>query len=368
MIIRHIPALLLALSPIWVSAFAHAEESHVSQVDPVAAIDNKLNTKQDEIKSVSSGYDTEIAKLQQLKNTQERLKREGDNLETKRNRAKSDLDKQYSRLLEDPDTDLTTFQKKYQEVWNDLKKNQSARLDNEQAITESEMRLSQLKQKLARLKNEFDNLKESKIAARVKRMNAELMESNTVEVTYKTTCSTTMTLGDCSNQGIYLTKQKAVAVFQDRLLNHLTESALAKQHLKGVKLNISIQENQIVSSGFQGNNEYLTHLQATLQARPDITAGCKLLGVSTRFCQQGQKKYKPKKEKQWANVTVRSDQFQDSVTIDGVKYGSTPVEIVLPMGKHQFTVSKDGYETYNQVITIQGNNTVWVKLRPNKTQ
>ncbi|HDV5411123.1 TPA: PEGA domain-containing protein, partial [Vibrio cholerae] len=26
----------------------------------------------------------------------------------------------------------------------------------------------------------------------------------------------------------------------------------------------------------------------------------------------------------------------------------------------------EGYETYNRVITVNGNDTVWVKLRPNK--
>ena len=42
----------------------------------------------------------------------------------------------------------------------------------------------------------------------------------------------------------------------------------------------------------------------------------------------------------------------------------TPVEVVLPRGKHQFTVSKDGYQTYNRTIPVNGNDTVWVKLRP----
>lgn len=111
MIVRHIPALVLALSPLLGPAFVYADEANVAQTDPVATIDAKIDTKQDEIKSISSKYDTEITKLQQLKNDQERLKREGDKLETKRNRAKSDLDKQYSQLLEDPDIDLATFQK-----------------------------------------------------------------------------------------------------------------------------------------------------------------------------------------------------------------------------------------------------------------
>ncbi|WP_230674290.1 PEGA domain-containing protein [Vibrio cholerae] len=344
MIKRRIPALLLALSPLWVSASVHAEE--VTQADPVAAIDEKLSNKQNEINAILTDYEVESGKLQQLKNEQSRLKREGEELDAKRNRAKSELDKQYTRLLEDPDTDLVTFQKRYQEAWNALKSNQSQKLDNEQAVTEIEMRLSQIKQRQARLDTELTNLEEAKIEARVKRLAAELRESSVLETTFKTTCSTTMTLGECANQGQYLTKQ----------------------NLKGVEFNIHVQESQMIRSGFEGNNEYFTQMQAQLQAKPEAVAACKLLNVETRYCLKGESEQAaPKKQdKQWANVTVRSDQYNDSVTINGVNYGSTPVELVLPAGKHQVTVSKEGYETYNRVITVNGNDTVWVKLRPNK--
>lgn len=364
--VRHIPALLLALSPIWVTASVYAEEVNGTQVDPVAAIDDQLTAKQGEIDSISSKYDAEVTKLQQLKNEKDRLNRTNTDLEGKRNRAKAALDKQYNRLLEDPETDLATFQKQYQEAWAEVKKNQSALLDNEQAAAETEISLSQLKQKRARIQGEYENLQESRVEARIKRLNAELMESSVVNTSYKTTCSTTMTLGECANQGVYLTKQKTVSAFKDTLLNGLTESILAKQNMKGVNFNILIKDSQIVKSGFQGNNEYFTEMQAQLQARPEAIAACKLLSVSTRYCLKGQSTPTKKAEKKWASVTVRSDQYNDSVTIDGVNYGSTPVEISLPVGRHQVTVAKSGYETYNQVVTINNADTVWVKLQPNK--
>ncbi len=365
MIKYRIPALLLALSPIWVTASVYAEQ--VTQVDPVASIDEKISIKQNEIDAISSEYEAESAKLQQLKNEEERLQREADDLDAKRNRAKSALDKQYARLLEDPDTDLVTFQKRYQETWAAVKQNQSEKLTNEQSVTESEMRLSQIKQKQARLKTEFANLEEGRTEARVKRLEAELRESSVLETNYKTTCSTTMTLGECANQGKYLTKQKAVKTFRAKLLDGLTESVVAKQNLNGVELNIHVQESQIINSGFEGNNQYTTTMQAQLQAKPEAVAACKMLNVSTRYCLQGTAESNTKKnDKQWANVTVRSDQYNDSVTINGINYGSTPVEIVLPAGRHQVTVAKDGFETYNRVITVNGNDSIWVKLRPNK--
>jgi hypothetical protein len=107
-------------------------------------------------------------------------------------------------------------------------------------------------------------------------------------------------------------------------------------------------------------------MQSQLQARPEASAACKLLNVSTRYCLKGSEEAKTtKKDKNWVNVTVRSDQYDDSVVINGINYGSTPVEVVLPRGQHQVTVSKNGFQTYNRVITVNANDTVWVKLRPN---
>ncbi|MBW3695263.1 PEGA domain-containing protein [Vibrio sp. T187] len=360
-----ISALLLALSPFWVSASVSAEE--LNQVDPVTAIDEKLDAKSNDIEQLS-GVQTQVNdELKQLQNQKSKLEREGQELKAKRNRAKSALDKQYSRLLEDPEIDLISFQKSYQDSWTAVKENQTEQLENEQALSESEIRLSQIKQKKARLNNEFANLEESKVEARVKRIATELRESAVLETSYSTTCSSTMTLGECINQGKQLTNQKAVNTFKAKLLEQLTESGLAKQNLQGVQLNIHVQDSQIIKSGFSGNNAYFTQMQAQLQAKPETVAACKLLNVSTRYCLTGDKAAKvSKNDKQWANVVVRSDQYNDSVTVNGVKYGSTPVEILLPAGRHQVTVSKDGYETYNRKITVNGSDTIWVKLLPNK--
>lgn len=366
MITRRIPALFLALIPFWSSVSFAAEETQA--VDPVIAIDAKIDQKKADIDTVNQELDTESANLKRLQQEQAALEREASDREAKRNRSKIALDKQYGRLLDDPDTDLSSFQREYQQAWATLKETQANQLQNRQAITENEVMLSQLKQKKARYSNEYENLLESHIEARVKRINAELRESDVLETSYTTTCSTTMTLGECANQGKYLTKQKAVKAFKSQLLANLTESTLAKQNLDGVQLNIHVQESQLIKSGFSGSNSFNTQMQAQLQAKPEAVAACKLLNVETRYCLKGKVSAPSSKNKQWANVTVRSDQFNDSVTINGVKYGSTPVEIVLPSGRHQVTVSKEGFETYNRVITINGNDTVWVKLLPSKKE
>ncbi|WP_260260496.1 PEGA domain-containing protein [Vibrio intestinalis] len=363
MITRRIPALLLALSPFWVSTSVVAESAN--STDPVIAIDKKLSNKQSEMSNLAAEYDAEADRYQQLQNEHGKLKRDESELNAKRNRAKSALDKQYSRLLEDPDIDLVSFQKAYQDAWSAVKANQTALLESQQSITESEIRLSQVKQKQARLSSEFSYLEEQKVEARIKRLEAELRESDVMQTNYKTTCSATMTLGECTSQGQYLTKQKAVKAFKAKLMDSLTESNIAKQNAKGVQLNVHVQDSQIMRSGFEGNNSYFTEMQAQLQAKPEATAACKLLNVSSRYCLKdaSSAQQEKKQDKNWVSVTVRSDQYNDSVTINGVDYGSTPVEVLLPKGIHQVTVTKQGYQTYNREVTINQNDTVWVKLR-----
>ncbi|WP_034414841.1 PEGA domain-containing protein [Candidatus Photodesmus blepharus] len=363
MIRRTILALLLfTLVPFGIDKPAYSEESN-----PIATIDAKINIKQTELDSAASSYEAENHKLQQIKNELNRLSRYGEELNLKQERAKLDLDKQYNRLLEEPEIDLISFQKKYQESWSEVKQNHSDQLDAKQAITESEILLDQIKQKQDRLNAEFSNLQELRVSARIRRLESELRKSSTFETSFQTTCSMTMTLGECSNQGIYLTKQKAVKSFREKLFFNLSESALVKQNVKDVQLNIYIQENQIIRSGFKGENEHFTQMKLQLQAKPELTAACKLLNVSARYCLKGEALKKPKENnKKWVNVIVRSDQYNDSVTINGIKYGSTPIEVLLPKGDHQITVSKNRYETYNRTVRIDGNHTIWAKLKQKK--
>ncbi|CCN36656.1 conserved hypothetical protein carrying PEGA domain [Vibrio nigripulchritudo SFn27] len=365
MIKRRIPALLLALTPVWLPTTLQAEE--IQSVDLVAEIDEKITQNQAKIDSVDDEHASEAKTLSQLKQQSEQLKREYAELVAKRNRAKSALDKQFTRLVEEPDIDLSGFQKQYQESWTAVKDNQKEQLSQQHLVSESEMRLSQLQQQQAHLNAANQNLQESRVEARVKRLAAELRESAVLETSYKTTCSASMTLRDCANRGKHLTKQKAVNTFKSRLVDQLTESNIAKQNLQGVQLNIHVQDSQIIKSGFSGDDSYFTNMQAQLRAKPEATAACKLLGVANRYCYTEAKvASKSNTDKSWANITVRSDQYDDDVTVNGVRYGSTPVELVLPAGRHQITVSKEGFETYNRQITINGNDTIWVKLRPEK--
>ncbi len=362
MIIRRILAVTFALLPFGLSASFAAEET--SLLTSTTVIDQKISQKKADIDAVDKQLSAESANLDRLQQKRAALQREIRDKEAEKNQSKIALDKQYARLLDDPETDLTPFQYEYRESWEELKKIRANQLNNNQELTESEIKLSHIKQKKARLTDEYDELMESHIEARVKRINAELHTGDILETSFTTICSTTMTLKECADQGTYLTKQKAVEAFKSQLLEKLTESTLAKQNVEGVQFNIHIENNQIISSGFSGSSSYNTHLQAQLQAKPERVAACKLLNVAAKYCFKDQGTIQSKKSQQWVNVIVRSNQYNDSVNINGVSYGNTPVNITLPVGHHQFTVSKPGFKTYRRLVTINGSDTIWVKLLP----
>jgi len=366
--IRPILALLFAMS--FSSVVTADVVEKVNPTDPVAAITVKLDQKKQEIDAIEQSYDQAYSQYKILQQEQLRLTQEGRDLVEKQSRAKVNLDKQYGLLLEDPETDLASYQKKFQDAWAAVKENQTQKLSNKQAMVESDSRLSTLKHQQARLKSEYTNMEETRIEARVKRFQAELRESAVLETQYTTTCSSTMTIGECIAQGKYLTKQKAVNSFKKQLLSGLSEGDVSTQNLDDVQLNIYVQESQTLESGFSGNGAYTTKIQAQLQAKPNGTAACQLLNVSKRYClrdDSGKSEVSKNVSKDgWIQVLVRSDQYNDNVTINGVNYGSSPVDIMLPKGKHQISVTKPGFQSYNRKIFVHGTDTIWVKLVPNK--
>jgi len=63
-----------------------------------------------------------------------------------------------------------------------------------------------------------------------------------------------------------------------------------------------------------------------------------------------------------AILSVRSNVYNDTVYIDAKNYGSTRVDVRLPLGKHELQVEKTGYLPYTKVIDLQKNTTVKAKL------
>jgi hypothetical protein len=110
-----------------------------------------------------------------------------------------------------------------------------------------------------------------------------------------------------------------------------------------------------------------------LQGNLNRSEDCELLGLDRRYFVN----FKANNNVQTDNIssspmatdesvmyelTVRSNVFDDEVFIDGVSYGSTRLQVMLPSGEHDLEVVKRGFETSRQKVTLPESKTLKVEL------
>ena len=358
-----IPALLIASATCFAPAPLVAADA---PVETVQSIDDALFTKHGEMAVSSKEVTDKKASIQLAQENQSRLEELAAQLDKKLKQTKKALDRDYGRILNEPDFDLRPSQGAYQNAWAEVKKNQQERLEAEQKIQELYAELSQLETKQKHIKSELEQLEQTKLRARVERLRSELDMQKQLKVSFTNTCKATMTLGQCSEQTKNLAMQKAVGQFQNELVAETTEAKLVKQHLADTSLNIHVVGHDTSVSKFYDQNKHRTVMDITLEARPSKNTPCKLLNVPSQNCfAQGKNSADngQQQEVPWVTLTVRSNQYQDHVSIDGVNYGNTPVDIMLPVGPHMITVEKEGYRSFHQELKITGDHTLRAVLR-----
>ncbi|MFD2176160.1 SUMF1/EgtB/PvdO family nonheme iron enzyme [Veronia pacifica] len=360
--------LLSALWLILLSGQVVAEESlGFSQEDPVAVLEQHQEEKRTEINTHSQNLQVQHDTLATLINKRSNLNKVRSDLEIQRNRTRDRLDEQYRRLLERPDTtSLGQYQQDYLSAWQSLQENSDKIGNMDLLVSDQQKLVEDLKQQKQLLSNALDSIQEDMKLARVKRINQELSYKDSIELVHTITCDPNVTLAACSKQGKALTMQKAVDTFQSQLIDTLTETSLAKLHVGAVSFNIQVLNSNIVSSGFKGDSSYITRINVEMRSQPDEKVACVLLNFSDRYClnqlQELAQSDDLNPNKHWINVKIRSNRFDDKVTINGVAYGSTPVEIMLPAGQHQLMVEKPGYQPYSRQMIMTKDSVIWANL------
>lgn len=357
-----LPALLLALSSCLVpTSFAvHATTTSVQDVE------STLKTKQTEMTASAQQVANQKFKIRQTQEEQSRLETNSAQLDKKLSASKKALDRDFARISDEPDFDIRPSQGAYQAAWADVKQNQKIRLEKEQQLQElyADLSLFEIDQK--RLKSELEAIQQNKIRARVNRLRLELSPSKQLKVGFTNVCNADMTIAQCTNQTKNLALQKAVNQFQSQLVSDTTESKLVKQHLANTSLNIHVIGSKTSASNFYDEMSYKMALDVNLEARPAKNTPCKLLNVESRYCfdqGEGQDGGTQQTEVQWVTLTVRSNQYQDKVSIDGVSYGNTPLDIMLPVGPHMITIEKEGYRSFHQELKVSADQTLRAVLR-----
>jgi formylglycine-generating enzyme required for sulfatase activity len=140
---------------------------------------------------------------------------------------------------------------------------------------------------------------------------------------------------------------------------------------------VKLLNNRVLTGEFSGKGNYSTSIEVTVQGLlPDYEA-CTLLNISNRYCSYEKDKLFAKNASETTIVTpaqpqnddtvlyeltVRSDQYDDEVFIDGVSYGSTRLTVMLSSGDHKVVINKPGYFDYEQDIRLNKNMNIKATL------
>ncbi|MEZ8863722.1 SUMF1/EgtB/PvdO family nonheme iron enzyme [Vibrio splendidus] len=349
-----LPTLLFALAPCLMTPAVFAEATPPAIASSVSDIESSLFEKHAELTAVEKKLADKQNEVDNQAQQTARLAKLSSQAELTLAKAKTSLEQDYTRMIDEPDFDISPAQNRFQDAWKTVKEGKLAISDSEQKQQGLMMELEAIQAEKTAAEASIANLNQNKLRARAERLRNEITQTEEQTVSFTNRCSSDMTLAQCSDQTVTLALQKAVKQFQHSLVDNATESKTVKEHLASASLNIHVLQHKVKSSGFSEDNRYRAVIAANLETRPDKNTPCRLLGIQSSNCftQSEQQANDQQKEVAWVNLVVRSNQYNDKVSINGVNYGSTPVEVMLPTGQHMVTIEKEGYLSFHQELKI----------------
>ncbi|CAK3036755.1 Formylglycine-generating enzyme required for sulfatase activity [Vibrio crassostreae] len=349
-----LPTLLFALAPCIMTPAVFAEATTPAIAPSVTDIESSLFEKHTDLTAVEKKLADKQNEVDNQAQRTARLTKLSAQAEQTLAKAKASLEQDYTRMIDEPDFDISPAQSLFQDAWKTVKEGKLAISDSEQKQQGLVMELEAIQVEKATAEASIATLNQDKLRARAERLRNEITQTEEQTVSFTNRCSSDMTLAQCSDQTVTLALQKAVKQLQHSLVDNATESNTVKEHLASASLNIHVLQHKVKSSGFSEDNRYRAVIAANLETRPDKNTPCRLLGIQSSNCftQSEQQANDQQKEVAWVNLVVRSNQYNDNVSINGVNYGSTPVEVMLPTGQHMVTIEKEGYLSFHQELKI----------------
>ncbi|MDL5027003.1 SUMF1/EgtB/PvdO family nonheme iron enzyme [Vibrio sp. TMPB1044] len=349
-----LPTLLFALAPCLMTPAVFAEATPPAIASSVTDIESSLFEKHADLTAVKKKLADKQNEVDNQTQQMARLAKLSAQAEQTLAKAKASLEQDYTRMIDEPDFDISPAQIQFQDAWKTVKESKLTISGSEQKQQGLVMELEAILAEKAAVQASIANLNQDKLRARAERLRNEITQTEEQTVSFTNRCSSDMTLAQCSDQTVTLALQKAVKQFQHSLVDNATESNTVKEHLASASLNIHVLQHKVKSSGFSEDNRYRAVIAANLETRPDKNTPCRLLGIQSSNCftQSEQQTNDQQKEVAWVNLVVRSNQYNDNVSINGVNYGSTPVEVMLPTGQHMVTIEKEGYLSFHQELKI----------------
>lgn len=340
----------------------------------VAEIEQQISTKQSEYNNYNNTLEAEAAVASSLESELEELRENASLADVDRQTALIEMNLQYERMVEDPSLDISEAQRAYQNAVRTHKQVKDAITDKYNQWQNKLREVEQLQVSKHSLLNTLEGLKEQLNSARVDRLYREFNKKEGVVVSHNVACDRDETINKCMDRGKNLAKQKASKRFLDKLYESLSDAQEAMRRRSSSEAYVQVLRSEVVDNNFSGIGNYNVKMNVELQGNLKRNQGCDLLGLDKRYCiaNKNEQLQEPMEvveqqgvatdESVMHELTVRSNVYDDEVFIDGVSYGSTRLQIMLPSGEHDVEVVKRGYEPFRQTLTLSENRTLKADL------
>jgi len=359
------------------SSYTHAFETATSKSTTVESLEIELSSKEAQYSAFITSLNNLNAQVAGEQGRLSDLRAQGKTLKTLRQEALLNMNEQYEAMVDNPEQDIAQAQNDYRQSIINQKHNKDAIKASVTNLSEAKAELAQANIDRFTLANSREGLVEEIRIARVKRLRSEFEKQDELEVYQIVTCDTQESLNKCITRGNRLAKQKASKTFLDKLFNTATETSLINRYKKDSAAQVRLVKHKVKAGEFSGQGNYGTTITVEMQGSLPNNEACTLLNISARYCgyEEGQpatpvvnedansEKYNGLNDDTLMyELTVRSDQYDDEVFIDGVSYGSTKLNVMLSAGHHDISVTKPGYSDYQEQVRLSKNTLIKAEL------
>lgn len=339
----------------------------------VTDVENKISVKQSEYDNYNSLLEAQIANAAGLEQDLGELRQNATLADADRQSSLIEMNIQYEKVIDDPELDITPVIQTYARAVRTHKVIKDAITDKYNQWQDELQDVEQMQISKHSLLNTIEGLKEQLNSARIDRLYQEFNRQEAIVVSHNIACDRDETLRKCSNRGKALAKQKASKRFLDSVYNGLSESVEAEKRRALSDASVQVLRSEVADSNFSGQGNFNVKMNLKLQGNLKRSQGCELLGLDRRYCVN----FKTNSNVQLADtsnlpmatdeslmyeLTVRSNVFDDEVFIDGVSYGSTKLQVMLPSGEHDLEIVKRGYESSRQKVVLSESKTLKIEL------
>lgn len=339
----------------------------------VADVKNKISVKQSEYNNYNSSLETQIVNAAILEGELSELRQNSTLADADRHSSLIEMNLQYEKVIDDPELDISPVIEAYAKAVRTHKAIKDAITDKYNQWRGKLQDIKKMQTSRHSLLNTIESLKEQLNSSRIDRLYREFNRQEAILVSHDIACDKDETIAKCINLGKSLAKQKGSKRFLDSIYEGLSESAIVEKRRQTSDTSVQVLRSEVTESNFSGQGNFNVKMNLQLQGNLNRSQGCELLGLDRRYCVN----FKSNENVQIASIiaspmavgdtvmyelTVRSNVFDDEVFIDGVSYGSTKLQVMLPSGEYDLEVKKRGFEPKRQKFTLSESKTLQIEL------